>query len=146
MQSRKVYVVWALFGVGLLATLLTGTAGPSVTETAAQSSELPSLLLASPITGLTQPVSITHAGDGSGRIFVVQQNGQIRIIRNGTLVFDAVPQRQYPHLDGRRAWPPRTRFSSWLCNQAIFLRQLHQFRRQHRDCPLPSEFGKRRHC
>jgi glucose/arabinose dehydrogenase len=85
MQSRKVYVVWALLGAGLLAALLTGTAGPSVTETAAQSSELPSLVLGSPVGGLTQPVSITHASDGSGRIFVVQQSGQIRIIRNGIL-------------------------------------------------------------
>ena len=85
MKSRKVYVVWAVLGAGLLATLLTGTAGLSVTETAAQTSALPSLVLVSPIAGLTQPVSITHAGDGSGRIFVVQQNGQIRIIRNGTL-------------------------------------------------------------
>ncbi len=86
MHSPKVYVVWVLLGASLLATLLTGAAGPPVTETAtAQSSELPSLFLASPITGLTQPVSITHAGDGSGRIFVVEQSGRIRIIRNGTL-------------------------------------------------------------
>jgi glucose/arabinose dehydrogenase len=85
MKSQKVYVVWALLGAGLLAAVLTGAAGPSVTETAAQSSELPAIVLASPITGLAQPVSITHAGDGSGRIFVVQQNGQIRIIRNGIL-------------------------------------------------------------
>lgn len=85
MQSPRVYV-WFLLGASLLATLLTGAAGPPVTKTAsAQSSELPSLLLASPITGLTQPVSITHAGDGSGRIFVVEQSGRIRIIRNGTL-------------------------------------------------------------
>ena len=86
MRSRKVNFVWVPLAAGLLAALLTGAIGRSVTETAiAQSSELPSLLLASPISGLTQPVSITHAGDGSGRIFVAQQNGQIRIIRNGTL-------------------------------------------------------------
>ncbi|MFN2513575.1 MAG: PQQ-dependent sugar dehydrogenase [Pyrinomonadaceae bacterium] len=86
MQSRRVYHAWVLLGACLLASLLTGAAGPSVTETtAAQSSELPSLLLASPITGLSQPVSMTHAGDGSGRIFVAEQTGRIRIIRNGTL-------------------------------------------------------------
>ena len=28
---------------------------------------------------------ITHAGDGSGRIFVVEQDGRVRIIRNGVL-------------------------------------------------------------
>lgn len=29
--------------------------------------------------GLSAPVSVTHAGDGTGRIFIVQQGGQIRI-------------------------------------------------------------------
>jgi glucose/arabinose dehydrogenase len=86
MQSRKFYAVWVMFGACFFAIILMGIAGPSLTETStAQSSELPSLLLASPITGLTQPVSITHAGDGSGRIFVAEQAGQIRLIRNGIL-------------------------------------------------------------
>ena len=35
------------------------------------------------ITGLEYPVFVTHAGDGSGRIFVVEQRGRIRIIKNG---------------------------------------------------------------
>ncbi len=35
--------------------------------------------------GLAQPVHITHAGDGNGRIFVVEQPGRISIIKNGTL-------------------------------------------------------------
>lgn len=86
MLSRESYIVWGLFSGCLLAILLTGVVGTSMTESAsAQSSELPSLSLASPITGLSQPVSITHAGDGSGRIFVVEQTGRIRIIRNGVV-------------------------------------------------------------
>src|SRR5271154_832337 len=36
--------------------------------------------------GLTQPVDITSARDGSGRLFVVQQSGLIRVIRNGVLL------------------------------------------------------------
>lgn len=36
-------------------------------------------------TGLANPVYLTHAGDGSGRLFVVEQGGLIRVIKNGTL-------------------------------------------------------------
>ena len=36
--------------------------------------------------GTASPIFITHAGDGSGRIFVAEQGGRIRIIKNGTLL------------------------------------------------------------
>ncbi|MCH8242398.1 MAG: PQQ-dependent sugar dehydrogenase [Planctomycetes bacterium] len=36
--------------------------------------------------GLTAPVFLTHAGDGSGRLFIVDQPGQIRIVKNGVLL------------------------------------------------------------
>jgi glucose/arabinose dehydrogenase len=36
--------------------------------------------------GLTQPVFITNAGDSSGRIFVLEQPGRIRVIKNGNLL------------------------------------------------------------
>ena len=35
--------------------------------------------------GLVQPLYLTHAGDGSGRLFVVEQAGHIRILTQGTL-------------------------------------------------------------
>jgi hypothetical protein len=35
--------------------------------------------------GLAQPIHVTHAGDGSGRLFVVEKAGVIRIVRNGGL-------------------------------------------------------------
>jgi len=35
--------------------------------------------------GFSQPTAITHAGDGSGRLFVLEQGGAIRIIRNGAV-------------------------------------------------------------
>lgn len=38
--------------------------------------------------GLSRPVGVTHAGDGSGRLFVVQQTGQI-IIYNGSNILPA---------------------------------------------------------
>jgi len=36
--------------------------------------------------GLTLPVDIQHAGDGTGRLFLVQQNGIIRVWRDGSLL------------------------------------------------------------
>lgn len=36
--------------------------------------------------GLSQPVFITHAGDGSGRLFVLERAGRIRIIKDGVLL------------------------------------------------------------
>ncbi|HLF24714.1 MAG TPA: PQQ-dependent sugar dehydrogenase [Anaerolineae bacterium] len=36
--------------------------------------------------GLSDPVHLTHAGDGSGRLFVVEQAGRIRVIKNGALL------------------------------------------------------------
>jgi glucose/arabinose dehydrogenase len=38
------------------------------------------------VEGLAQPLYATHAGDGSGRIFVVEKAGRIRIVRDGQLV------------------------------------------------------------
>ncbi|MGH9379978.1 MAG: PQQ-dependent sugar dehydrogenase [Thermoanaerobaculia bacterium] len=37
-------------------------------------------------TGLTSPVDVTHAGDTSGRLFIVQQAGQIRILQGGSVL------------------------------------------------------------
>jgi glucose/arabinose dehydrogenase len=36
-------------------------------------------------TGFTNPLDIQQAGDGSGRLFVVEQAGKIKIIQNGTV-------------------------------------------------------------
>ena len=37
-------------------------------------------------TGFSRPIHITHAGDGSERLFVIEQDGRIRIIKNQILV------------------------------------------------------------
>jgi uncharacterized protein (TIGR03437 family) len=55
------------------------------------------LLLATPLaaqeiqlvrvaSGISAPTDIQNAGDGSGRLFFVQQNGLVRILRNGALL------------------------------------------------------------
>ncbi|MCB0324390.1 MAG: PQQ-dependent sugar dehydrogenase [Bdellovibrionales bacterium] len=47
---------------------------------------MPTLALAEFVSGLSAPVYVTHAGDDSGRLFVVEQPGRIRLIEpDGTL-------------------------------------------------------------
>jgi glucose/arabinose dehydrogenase len=36
--------------------------------------------------GLSSPLGVTHAGDGSGRLFVVERCGKIKIVNNGTVL------------------------------------------------------------
>jgi glucose/arabinose dehydrogenase len=46
----------------------------------------PQLTLQPFVSGLALPVEIAHAGDGSGRLFVLEQAGRIRVIRDGQLL------------------------------------------------------------
>jgi glucose/arabinose dehydrogenase len=45
--------------------------------------EWPQISLSPTHSGFSSPVHITHAGDGSGRIFVVELNGRIRVAKDG---------------------------------------------------------------
>jgi glucose/arabinose dehydrogenase len=38
------------------------------------------------VDGLTEPVFLTHAGDESGRLFIVEQPGVVRVLRDGALL------------------------------------------------------------
>ncbi len=49
-------------------------------------SPVPQVRLAASVTGLELPVLIAHAGDGSGRIFIAEQKGRIRILKDGRLL------------------------------------------------------------
>ncbi len=60
----------------------TSALGPS-----AQSSTF-TLGLVPVFTGLDRPVFITHAGDGTNRLFIVEQTGRIRVAVNGVLQAD----------------------------------------------------------
>ena len=74
-----------------LATAATAQADPTVpaaaTETARSfAPDTFELVLEEVSTGLDQPVHVTHAGDGSGRLFVVERPGAIRVVRDGALL------------------------------------------------------------
>ena len=38
------------------------------------------------VSGLSAPVGVVNAGDGSGRLFVVEKGGRIRVIEQGQLL------------------------------------------------------------
>lgn len=64
---------------------LAGTA-PVEGQTQPRSDALPPLAVTPIVTaGLVQPLYVTHAGDGSGRLFIVEQGGRIRLLSQGTL-------------------------------------------------------------
>src|SRR5512134_197859 len=46
----------------------------------------PQVALVSRFSGLSAPLGVTHAGDNTGKLYVVEQAGRIRLIDNGTLL------------------------------------------------------------
>ena len=50
-----------------------------------QTAPLQGITLRRVVGGLSSPIGMTNAGDGSGRAFVIEQGGAIRIVRNGRL-------------------------------------------------------------
>ncbi len=65
-----------LVSLALLLIVLLGAAQPARGD----------VILLPLASGLTNPVDIANAGDNSGRIFIAEQSGRIRIVQNGTLL------------------------------------------------------------
>ncbi len=72
----------------------TAPTSPSPTPTAPTPVPAPveAIELETLVDGLESPLFVGHAGDGSGRLFVVEQAGRIRVVREGRLVAE-------PYLD-----------------------------------------------
>jgi glucose/arabinose dehydrogenase len=66
---------------GLTWAVAASAAPPSLAAPAAV--EWPNIYLTLVASGFFRPVHVTHAGDGSNRLFVVEQHGVIKIIENG---------------------------------------------------------------
>lgn len=59
---------------------------PRATSSAPAASSAFTIELALVTSGLNNPVHVTHAGDNSGRLFVIEQAGKVRVIKNGVLL------------------------------------------------------------
>ena len=84
------------------------------------------------VSGLDAPVFVTNAGDGSGRLFVVQQGGKIMVVKNGAVL-------PTPFLDisdlvstGGEQGLLGLAFHPELQDQRLLLRRLHAAERRHR--------------
>src|SRR5687768_2125245 len=69
-----------------LTTVLTLTENFGPGPARAQTAELPTLALQPFVAGLSAPIGITHAGDGSGRVFIIEQGGRIRVVKDNALL------------------------------------------------------------
>jgi len=70
---KRLVLLLTVGGFGLGAPLPPRAAPPAVT-------------LRPVVTGLSEPVSVTHAGDSSARLFVAEQVGRVRIIQGAALL------------------------------------------------------------
>jgi glucose/arabinose dehydrogenase len=77
-----------LYAAGLaLLVILPGCGGGSTrTTNNPPSGGPPALALSAFVSGLVAPVGMETPDDGTGRLFILEQGGRIRIIQNGTLV------------------------------------------------------------
>ena len=62
------------------------TASPAATPSASVAPPLAAITLEPVADGLASPLFAGHAGDGSGRLFVIEQAGRVRVVRDGRLL------------------------------------------------------------
>ena len=80
-NSLPLLVIVALLMIGC-----GGSQSTSTTPTPNPPAVLPALQLTSFVSGLSSPVGMESPRDGSGRLFVLEQAGRIRIIRNAAVL------------------------------------------------------------
>jgi len=73
-----------IFVLGIL-MVVSGLVSPARSFAIASPDAWPTIDLVQEAGGLDQPVHLTHAGDASGRLFVVEQSGRIQIVKNGSV-------------------------------------------------------------
>lgn len=104
MKARQMLLLPGVVAIVLMATACTApvptsippaTATPTPTVTSAPTKTLsqptpanpqPHIQLDLAAGGFTRPLELTHAGDGSGRLFVLEKYGTVRIIQDGEVL------------------------------------------------------------
>ena len=82
----KQHTIRAWLGRAALALCSTLAALALLSTPLQAQSGFPTAVLQNGLSGFEQPLFVGHAGDGSGRLFVVEQKGRVRIVKNGQLV------------------------------------------------------------
>lgn len=80
MECKRLSRVQRLISLFFVLTLTLSVTAVAAQETAVDPA---TVALETVATGFTRPLLVTHAGDGSGRLFVVEQTGAIEIIADG---------------------------------------------------------------
>lgn len=73
--------------MALFVLLAAGAGNPAIAADCREPDDdtIPAIALQEWLTGLSEPVHLIHAGDGSSRLYVVEQAGRIRVIEQGRL-------------------------------------------------------------
>ena len=85
MRASYIIQITAL-ALGLVPVLISSAKPSSLCRLEDPSSLIPSVRLKPVIKGLKSPIALVNAGDGGGRLFVVEQKGIIRVLKNGRLL------------------------------------------------------------
>ena len=127
--SHSVSCAFVVLSVGAVACVEPGEPRPADSiETVVSAATVPSGFLDEVFaSGLTNPTAMEFAPDG--RLFVTQQGGQLRVIKNGALL--STPFLTVPVNSSRRARPAGRDVRPELRHQQLRLRLLHRHDARH---------------